>query len=89
MLKSILVFSLFFMSCTSQQRAKTLGGNVTIEVPCDHQVFDVTWKEPNSIWFAYQPVTGSWIPVRKIFQESSSFGVLEGKVTFIERRCQN
>lgn len=73
-------------ACTENQRAKTFGGEMTIQVPCDNVVFDVTWKGED-LWYATQPPRPDWRPERKTFIEASSFGVIEGKVTLVESRC--
>ena len=83
----LLTFLGFAMTaCTQNQRAKTFGGEITIQVPCDHVVFDVTWKGED-VWYATQPPMADWRPERKSFIEASSYGVIEGKVTLVESRC--
>lgn len=74
------------VSCTDNQRAKVFGGTMTVNVPCDLQVFDVTWKEEN-LWYATQPATQSWTPLTKRFTEYSSYGVMQGEVVLVESRC--
>jgi len=77
---------LLLLSCTDNQRAKVLGGSVVVQVPCDQQVFDVTWKDEN-LWYATQPAAPGWTPQTKRFTESSSYGVIQGEVTLTESRC--
>ena len=79
-----LLFSL--IACTDNQRAKVLGGTMTVNIPCDQQVFDVTWKEEN-LWYATQPATQGWTPQTKRFVEYSSYGVMQGEVLLVESRC--
>ena len=81
---TLLTFSM--TACTANQRAKTFGGEMIIQVPCDQVVFDVTWKSED-LWYATQPARPDWRPERKTFIEASSFGVIEGKVTLVESRC--
>ena len=47
-----LLFTL--LACTDTQRTKVFGGEMTVQVPCDQVVFDVTWKGEN-LWYATQP----------------------------------
>ena len=79
-----LLFTL--LACTDNQRTKAFGGEMTITVPCDQTVFDVTWKGQN-LWYATQPASAGWTPQTKRFAESSSYGVIQGEVTLTESRC--
>ena len=83
-LLALLTFSM--VACTANQRAKTFGGEMIIQVPCDNVVFDVTWKGED-VWYATQPPRPDWRPERKSFIEASSYGVIEGKVILVESRC--
>ena len=76
---------LLLLSCTDNQRAKVLGGSVAVRVPCDQQVFDVTWKGEN-VWYATQPAPVGWSPQVKRFIEYSSYGVIEGELVLNESR---
>jgi hypothetical protein len=73
------------MACTENQRAKNLGGNMTIRVPYGHKVTNITWKEAE-LWYSYRPMRPGEVAEKTIFRENSSFGILEGTVTFIEKR---
>lgn len=72
--------------CTEQQRARSFGGESTVDLPCGKKLFDVTWKE-NNIWFVTRDMRDDESPEEYSFQEESSFGMLEGTVTFKENRC--
>ena len=74
-----------FSSCTEQERARMYGGNTTISVPVGYKVTSATWKE-NDIFYFIEPMEADYTPKEKVFVESSSWGVLESKVTFIETR---
>lgn len=76
-----------FQGCTAQQRARTFGGNAEEALPCDQKVFDVTWKGTD-LWVATIPMEPDDVPRTVTFQESSSFGLAEGTVTFKESRCK-
>lgn len=71
--------------CTEKQRAKQLGGSMTVRLECGQKLFDVTWKNDN-LWYATRPMRHGEVPETYTFIEDSSFGVMEGKVTFVECR---
>ena len=74
------------LACTDNQRTKVFGGDMTIPVPCDQVVFDVTWKGED-LWYATQPAGQGWRPEKKVFTEYSSYGLVQGRVTLVESRC--
>ena len=79
---------LTLLACTDNQRAKASGGSMSVQIPCDQQVFDVTWKGED-LWYATQPAPSGWTPQTKRFTEYSSYGMIQGEVTLTERRCGN
>ena len=82
-----LITALFsLLACTDNQRTKVFGGEMTITVPCDQTVFDVTWKGEN-LWYATQPAGQGWKPEKKVFTEYSSYGIVQGQVVLLESRC--
>ena len=81
-----MILTLSLLACTENQRARAWGGTMEVQIPCDQQVFDVTWKGED-LWYATQPAAQGWIPQTKRFVESSSFGVIQGEVRLVESRC--
>lgn len=81
----IIATVLLFASCTEQERARNFGGEVTIKAPAGYKVTSATWKE-NNIFYFLEPMEDEYVPKEKKFIESSSYGVLETEVTFIESR---
>jgi hypothetical protein len=79
-----MVLSLVFTSCTENTRTKAFGGSMVIEVPAGNKVTNMTWKEGN-LWYSYRPFLENEKPCTQIFVEESSFGILNGTVTFIEK----
>jgi hypothetical protein len=77
---------LTLLACTDNQRTKAFGGTMTVQVPCDQVVFDVTWKGED-LWYATQPAGQGWRPETKRFTEYSSYGVIQGEVVLNESRC--
>jgi len=71
--------------CTEQQRAKSWGGTATIDLPPGQKLVTVTWKG-DEIWFLTRDMYEGERPEAYDFEESSSFGILEGKVVFQEHR---
>lgn len=82
----IAVGDLLIVACTDQSVARNWGGAASVEVPCDQVLFDVTWKE-DSLWYATSPARAGWEPQVYTYHESSSFGLVQGTVTFTEHRC--
>lgn len=72
--------------CTEKQRARSFGGETSVDLRCGQKLFDVTWKE-SGLWYASRPMREGEQPETYTFQEDSSYGVLEGSVTFNESRC--
>lgn len=79
----IIIFSL--SSCTEQMMTRELGGEMAIELPKGQELMMVTWKD-NDLFYLTRPMTPDYVPVTKTFQESSSWGVLESTVYFVEHK---
>jgi hypothetical protein len=77
---------LTLIACTDNQRTKAFGGSMSVQIPCDQQVFDVTWKGED-LWYATQPAGQGWRPETKRFAEYSSYGMIQGEVILTESRC--
>ena len=87
MKKLILSFAvlLALASCTENARAKKWGGKMTIKVPKGNKVTNITWKQ-GDLWYSYRPFSEGEEPCVQTFVEESNWGVMEGKVTFIESK---
>ena len=72
-------------SCTEQQRTREFGGKMEIKLPAGQELMEVTWKE-NDLFYLTRPMAPDYVPVTKTFQESSSWGMMESTVLFIETR---
>ena len=72
------------ISCTENSRAKNFGGEAEITLPKGRKLVNVTWKE-NELWYLTRKAREGELPETLSFEENSSFGILEGKVTFIEQ----
>ena len=80
-----LVCTLSFTSCTEQIRTRTFGGTMVIDVPNGYKVTSATWKETDLFYFM-EPMEEGYTPNEKMFVESSSYGMLESKIIFKEKR---
>lgn len=86
-MKPILFISLLSLlpSCTENQRAKSFGGNTEVDIPKGHKFVNATWKN-EELWYLYRPAREGEKPETTTMQEQSSFGVMEGSVTFKESK---
>jgi hypothetical protein len=82
----IAIMAIVFSSCTEQGRARSWGGSMTINVDRGYKLVEVTWKDDNNLWYLIEPMEDGYVPKTKIFKESSGFGVMEGVITFHEKR---
>jgi len=82
---ALLMLVLSFSSCTENARAKKYGGSFTINVEAGQKVTNITWKN-DELWYSTRPFAEGEVPVVQTFVEESSWGLLEGKVTFIESK---
>ena len=84
----ILVISLcavIFAACTSNESVRDYGGEMTITLPVNTKLTDVEWDE-DDLWYMTRPMREDEIAETHIFQEGSSFGVMEGQITFVETK---
>lgn len=81
----IMMIALSTTSCTDNQRARSFGGDEEISVPAGNKVTNITWKK-GDLWYSYRPFQEGETPTTQIFVEKSSFGIMEGTVTFKESK---
>ena len=82
---AIIVGIIIISSCTEQERTRQFGGEMTINLPPGQELMMVTWKE-TELFYLTRPMSEDYVPVKKTFRESSSWGVMESTVYFIESR---
>ena len=82
---ALLILMFCLCSCTEQVRTRQWGGEMTIELPHGQELMEVTWKE-SDLFYLTRPMAPDYVPVTKVFQESSTWGVLESTVYFKESR---
>lgn len=73
------------VSCTQQYRARNFGGNMTITLQPGEKLMMATWKDDN-LFYLTEPMEEDYVPKTKILHESSSFGVMETTIKFVEQR---
>ncbi len=82
-LSSILLALFTLTACTENVRARGYGGTAKLEAHAGHKVIGVTWKATD-LWILTRPMELGEEPTTLILQESSSWGMLEGKVVIHE-----
>lgn len=78
-----LMVSGLLIGCTANDRARRFGGTQTITIPAGEQFVNATWKEV-SLWYITKPRESGHVATTYVFQENSAFGIIEGKVLFVE-----
>ena len=84
-MKKLITLSVILLlaSCTEQARTRKLGGKTEIKLPKGERLLNATWKDSN-IFYLTEPYDSNYKPKKKIFRESSSFGIYQSEVLFIE-----
>ena len=72
-------------ACTENQRARSFGGTQRIELEPGQRLVNATWKNED-LWILIEPMPTNYTPQEKSFFENSSFGVMQGKVIFVESK---
>ena len=84
-LLSILILSSLLCGCTEQSITKEFGGSMELELPANQKLEEITWKD-DDIWYLTRPMREDEEAEIHTFQESTSWGMLEGTVTVIEKK---
>lgn len=86
--KIILVFLplVFSLGCENVLTRK-FGGKMSVKVPCDQKVINVTWKEDH-FWILMKKMNQNDSAETLLFKEKSVYGALEGEVILQESRCE-
>ena len=81
---TIMLGSLFLTSCTGNSRARNFGGTQNIELKPGRELINTTWKE-DDLWILTTTRSSDKSPSTYEFIESSSLGLMEGKIVIIEK----
>ena len=76
------LIAMFATGCHSTTRE--LGGEMTIELEPNQKLELITWKE-DSLWLLTRPMREDEHAETHVYYEDSEWGVLEGKVTIVEK----
>lgn len=71
--------------CTVQSMSRDFGGDMTLELPVNQKLEEITWKE-DSLWYLTRPMREDEEAEIHTFQQSSSWGLIEGTVTVVEKK---
>ena len=85
-IKNALIAVSVLMIAGCQVATRSFGGTTEIKVEKGFKVTNVSWKDEGNIWYFIEPMENDYTPKTKYFVESSTYGVLEGKVIFIESK---
>lgn len=80
----MLISLISITSCTENQRAKQLGGSTTYDIPASRKFVNATWKDDN-LWIITRNRVTTDTKEVYYFSEKSSYGLMEGNITFIEK----
>jgi len=81
----IVLFMAVSVGCTEKQRARQWGGSSTVTLNAGQKLVVATWKETD-LWLLTRPMREGEVAETYQFSEDSSWGVMEGSVTIVERR---
>lgn len=91
MIKKICLVAFLIVTCVLTSScnyfAKKIGGDITIDLPKGEKFVNATWRDSNSsLWYVTRPMKEGEDVTTYTFQEDSNFGVLEGRVFFVEHK---
>lgn len=85
---SLMIFTVLLVvtlaSCTAQEMAYSMGGDMTITLEPGEKLEMITWKDGGSLWYLTRPMRKDEKPETHVFKQSSSYGIFEGTVTIVE-----
>lgn len=84
---AVILAALITCGCTENQRARNYGGSMTVKIEKGQKVVNATWKGADgtgNLWILTRPMRTNETAEVLVFQEKSTFGVMEGKVILKE-----
>lgn len=87
MKKTILLLSLLgVLSLTGcQSTARAFGGDITFDLEPNQKLELITWKD-DALWYLTRPMRADEEAETHVYQQSTTWHVLEGSVTIIEHK---
>jgi hypothetical protein len=67
-----LIATLLLASCTAQQRARSYGGTLDINLPPSTKLVTATWKDTADLWYLHRPMRTGEVPEISIWSLSSN-----------------
>lgn len=83
MKKLFFVFLASVALASCQPLAKHFGGTFTIDLPKNTKLVNASWKK-DSLWYLTRIAKPDEKPETYEYLESSTFGLVQGKVIFVE-----
>lgn len=80
----VLLVAISLSNCTKNQRARSFGGNETVELPEGQKLIEATWKGED-LWYLTRDRREGEPVETYTFKEQSSYGLIQGTVTFNEK----
>jgi hypothetical protein len=88
-LKLTTLIAILFLTACDNTMAKKFGGAMTVELEKDQKLVNVSWKssgkQASSLWLLTRVRKADEQPETYKYTEKSTFGVLEGVVTIVEK----
>ncbi len=85
MMVALVGVTLLGAGCTANVRARVWGGTADEKLPQGRKLVNVTWKDAD-LWILTKPMSKDDVAETYEFIESSSFGVMQGKVIIRESK---
>jgi hypothetical protein len=82
----IIGLAVFVWNSSSNIRARSYGGTMTIKIPKGQKLINITWKEAGSAWYLTRPMRAGEEAEVHTFQEESNFGMVEGTIVVVESK---
>lgn len=87
MFKKIMAMVLVAMFLTGcHGTTKNFGGSMTLKLPPNQKLEEITWKDDDSLWYLTRPMRDDEVAETHTFQQDSEWGVFEGTVTVVESK---
>lgn len=78
----VLVIAISATGC--HYTTRNFGGEMTVELKPGQKLEEITWKE-DSLWILSRPMREEETAETHTFYEDAEWGVLEGKITIVEK----
>lgn len=83
---TVILIGVLLNGCSEQNITKNFGGSMTINLPANQKLEEITWKDDSNLWYLTRPMRDDEEAETHVFQQSSDWGIIEGSITIIETR---